>query len=281
MNRMVRVELRERAGPAEAPRTRDVRAWREGEVGFIQLDRPESSNALTPEMLGELLETLAWIAGARALVLTGAGRAFSAGGDLTTVHAALTEPAGPRLDEVDRALALLGEVVLAVGRLRCPVVAAVNGQAAGAGFSLALACDVRIASRRAVFNFAYGALGASPDGGMTYLLPRVVSPARATELLMEQPMIRATRALEEGLVSAVVEPDELLDAARARAQRLAGKAPHALLAARALVGDSFDRTFADHLRREREVFVAGLETDDIRSGFEAFFAGERPVFHGR
>ena len=116
---------------------------------------------------------------------------------------------------------MLHQAIVDFKRIPYPVVAAVNGPAAGAGFSLALMCDIRIASEDAFFACAYGRIGASPDGGMTYFLPRVIGPSKAAELLLNDPNLSAAQALEAGLVSTVVPADELLEAARAKAAKLA------------------------------------------------------------
>jgi enoyl-CoA hydratase/carnithine racemase len=255
----------------------------EDQLATVVLARPDAGNALTPELLAEAHDALAAIAAdrsIRALVLTGAGKAFSTGGDLSVIRATLEGNGDPQL-AVDRSLGMLGEVVLLLRRMPQPSVAAVNGQAAGAGFSLALACDLRIGSRAAAFNFAYGALGASPDGGMTWFLPRLVTPARAAELLMDQPILRADAALAEGLLSEVVEREDLLDAARKRARRLAAKAPHAIYTARALVESSLDLPLAQQLDRERELFAEAVRSADFRNALAAALNGRRPTFAGR
>ncbi len=119
------------------------------------------------------------------------------------------------------------QAIVDLRRIAVPVIAAINGPAAGAGFSLALACDIRIAADGAFFAPAYGRIGASPDGGMTYFLPRVVGPAKALELLLDDPNMSAADALRDGLVSEVVAPDELIGRARERkAEKLAAMAPH-------------------------------------------------------
>jgi enoyl-CoA hydratase/carnithine racemase len=161
------------------------------------------------------------------------------------------------------------------------VIAAVNGPAAGAGFSLALACDVRIAASSAFFAPAYGRIGASPDGGMTYFLPRVVGPSRALELLLEDPNLGAEDAREMGLVSEVVAPEELPEVARARAEKLAAMAPHYVRMAKKLCETSLDHTITEHLQLERHGIADSMATQDLREGVAAFFGGEKPEFHGR
>ena len=160
------------------------------------------------------------------------------------------------------------------------MIAAVNGAAAGAGFSLALMCDLRIAAAEAVFVVAYGRIGASPDGGMTYFLPRVVGPARALQLAFEDPVIDANAALELGLVSQVVPGEELLDAAHAKAEELAQKAPHYMRMAKRLINESIEHSLTDHLQLERHGIADSMGTEDLRRGVTAFKAGESPEFKG-
>jgi 2-(1,2-epoxy-1,2-dihydrophenyl)acetyl-CoA isomerase len=161
------------------------------------------------------------------------------------------------------------------------VIAAVNGVAAGAGFSLALMCDLRIASTEAAFVCAYGRIGASPDGGMTYFLPRIVGPAKALELLLNDPVLDAPGALEMGLVSKVVPADELMSKARAKAEKLAAKAPHYVRMAKLLVGQSLSNSLTDHLQLERHGIADSMATEDLREGVTAFFEGREPSFSGR
>ena len=161
------------------------------------------------------------------------------------------------------------------------MIGAVNGVAAGAGFSLALMCDVRIASTNAAFVCAYGRIGASPDGGMTYFLPRVVGPDRALQLLLNDPLLSADDALEMGIVSKVVGPDELLPEAHAKAQKLAAKAPHYVRMAKLLIGQSPDNSLTEHLQVERHGIADSMGTEDLREGVTAFFEGREARFEGR
>jgi 2-(1,2-epoxy-1,2-dihydrophenyl)acetyl-CoA isomerase len=161
------------------------------------------------------------------------------------------------------------------------VIAAVNGAAAGAGFSLALACDIRIASEDSFFVIAYGRIGASPDGGMTYFLPRVVGPAKAKQLLLEDPMISPQDALELGLVSYVAPADKLIEVARAKAEELAAKAPHYVRMSKVLANESLDHSLTEHLQLERHGIADSMATEDLRDGVTAFFAGDEPEFKGR
>ena len=166
-------------------------------------------------------------------------------------------------------------------RIPFPVIAAVNGPSAGAGFSLALACDIRIASEEAFFACAYGRIGASPDGGMTYFLPRVVGPSKALELLLNDPNLNAEAALEAGLVTEVVAPDALMERAREKAEKLARKAPHYVRMAKRLTAVSLSNSLADHLQLERHGIADSMATEDLRAGVTAFFGGEEPEFTGK
>ncbi len=163
------------------------------EVGTLTLDRPDSLNAMSPEMIFELTVAAGWLADEarlRALVVTGAGeRAFSSGGDVNWFRGGLDDPEVDLPANVRRGAEVLHQAIVDFRRIPYPVIGAINGVAAGAGFSLALMCDVRIASTNAAFVCAYGRIGASPDGGMTYFLPRVVGPDQALQLLLNDPLL--------------------------------------------------------------------------------------------
>jgi len=257
----------------------------EGEIGTLTLNRPEALNAMSPEMIGELTAAAAWLADRaplRGLVVTGAGeRAFSAGGDVTWFRRGVEDPELDLPSDVRRGAEVLHQAIVDFRRIPYPVIGAVNGVAAGAGFSLALMCDIRIASAKASFVCAYGRIGASPDGGMTYFLPRVVGPARALELLLEDPLISAEQALELGIVSSVVEPGELLGAASAKAAELAAKAPHYVRMAKQLVAASPHNSLPEHLQVERHGIADSMATEDLREGVTAFFEGREAKFSGR
>ncbi|MET8040511.1 enoyl-CoA hydratase/isomerase family protein [Micromonospora sp. NPDC005215] len=254
-----------------------------GPVAVLTMDRPDTGNVLDAEMLGDLLRHTTALAddpAVRAVVLTGTGKAFSLGGDLADFERALSGQVGDPGAYSRPLTEALGTLVRTLREMRACVIAAVNGQAAGAGFALALACDMRIASERAVLHFAYGALGASTDGGMSWFLPRVVGPARALALLLEQPIMRAPRALREGLVDEVVPATDLLDRALRTAGHLAASAPHAVAAAKRLVDASHRNTLDEHLTMEHDLFADGLRTRDMRRGLAAHRQGDVPAFEG-
>jgi 2-(1,2-epoxy-1,2-dihydrophenyl)acetyl-CoA isomerase len=256
----------------------------DGDIGTLTLNRPKVLNAMSPELIGELVVAAAWLADRaplRALIVTGEGRAFSAGGDVTWFKRGLDESGEYLSADVRRGAEVLHQAIVDFRRIPYPVIGAINGVAAGAGFSLALMCDVRIASADAAFVCAYGRIGASPDGGMTYFLPRVVGPARALELLLEDPILGAEQAREDGIVSEVVPGEELLAVARERATALAAKAPHYVRMSKILVGRSLENSLTDHLQLERHGIADSMSTEDLREGVTAFLEGRQAEFQGR
>jgi len=246
-------------------------------IATITLDRPDALNALTVPMKTELLRALRLVARDRAIrvvVLTGAGRAFCAGQDLRERH----EPdAAPLATELrDR----FNPIIRAMRALDQPIVAAVNGVAAGAGASLALACDIRVASSGASFILAFGGIGLVPDSGASWFLPRLVGASKAAELALLGDKLSATEAERFGLVMAVVGPEALLGEARAVAGRLAAMAPAALASTK----HALDRAWSVGLDRalEDEAYRQGVAgaTRDHAEGMAAFLEKRPPRFTG-
>ena len=246
-------------------------------VATIVLDRADSLNALTVPMKGELLRALRGAArdgSVRAVVLTGAGRAFCAGQDLKERLAPGAAPLGEEVRE------RYNPIVLAMRSLEKPIVAAVNGVAAGAGASLAFAADLRIASESASFVLAFGRIGLIPDSGATWFLPRLVGAARAAEMMLLDEPVSAADALRIGLVSRVVPPDTLAAEARAIALRLAQGAPRALAYTKRALGGSFERDLAAALEYEAYLQDLAGSTADHAEGIAAFVEKRRPTFTG-
>jgi 2-(1,2-epoxy-1,2-dihydrophenyl)acetyl-CoA isomerase len=236
----------------------------EGEIGTLVLDRPESFNAMSPEMISELPVVFSWLAdsaGLRALIITGEGAAFCAGGDINWFRKGIEDPDMDIVAGVRAGAEVLHQGIIDMQRIEYPVIAAINGPAA---------C-------------AYGRIGASPDGGMTYFLPRVVGPARAVELLLNDPNLTPQAALEDGLVTEVVHADELMDRVRAKAGKLAAKSPHYVKMAKRLVHSSLDNTIAEHLQLERHGIAESMGTEDVRGAVAAFLDGRASEveFNGR
>jgi 2-(1,2-epoxy-1,2-dihydrophenyl)acetyl-CoA isomerase len=266
------------------PDLKHLRLEIDDEIGTLTLDRPKVLNAMSPELIAELVTAAAWLADRaqlRALIVTGEGRAFSAGGDVNWFKLGLEESGAYLSADVRRGADVLHQAIVDFRRIPYPVIAAINGVAAGAGFSLALMCDTRIASDEAAFVCAYGRIGASPDGGMTYFLPRVVGQARALELLLHDPLLSAAEAREEGIVAEVVPADRLMEVARERAEELAAKAPHYVRMSKLLIGQSLENTLADHLQVERHGIADSMATEDLREGVTAFLEGRQATFTGR
>ena len=240
-------------------------------------------NAMSPELIFELTVASAWLADRapfKALVVTGAGKGFSPGGDVNWFKKGLEDPDEDLPSGVRRGADVLHQAIVDFRRIPYPVIGAINGAAAGAGFSLALMCDLRIASEKAFFVIAYGRIGAAPDGGLTYFLPRVVGPAKAMELALEDPVIDADTALEMGIVSRVVPADELIATANDKAAELAVKAPHYIRTVKSLLHQSMDNALTEHLQLERHGIADSMATADLRRGVEAFLAGSEPEFQG-
>jgi enoyl-CoA hydratase/carnithine racemase len=256
----------------------------EGGIGTLTLNRPDAFNAMSPEMIAELPTIFSWLAdesGLRALIVTGAGKAFCAGGDVNWFRKGVEDPDIDLPAGVRHGADVLHQGIVDLRRIPFPVLGAINGPAAGAGFSLALACDVRIAAEEAFFAPAYGRIGASPDGGLTYFLTRLVGPGRALELLLEDPNMKASDALAERIVGEVVPAEELLPRAREKARKLAAMAPHYVRTAKALTAISIETPLTEHLQLERDGIADSMATEDLRNGVAAFLGGETPEFTGR
>ncbi len=253
---------------------------REGAVATLTLNRPERLNALNAELGGALLAALRRVAAdpaVRAIVMTGAGRAFCAGGDVHMLRDARLRNAGPELGELLRAGK---EIVLAIADAEKPVLASVNGPAAGGGMNLALACDLCIASTNATFGQSFAKLGLYPDFGGTWTLPRLVGPGRAAELFYLGEMIRAAEAERMGIVNHLVAPERLADETRALAEQLAAAPPIAARAVKRLLFGSRRDALERALDEEIEQQIKCFHSEDALEGLNAFFEKRPPRFRG-
>jgi 2-(1,2-epoxy-1,2-dihydrophenyl)acetyl-CoA isomerase len=253
----------------------------EGQVGTVTLNRPDKLNALTVEMVTELRETLAALAGneaVRCIVLTGAGRAFCAGADiglLKELHDRQDAEMGGRLVDGCRA-------VYAVMRAAPqPVLCAMNGVAAGGGANLALACDLRIAADSAKIGQVFAQLGLHPDWGGSYFLPRLVGPARALELFLSAEMVDAGRMLGMGLVNRVVPAASLAAEAAAWAAQIAAAPPRAVRLVKQAVQLSGAATLEQMLDAELKAQLECFASEDFSEGLAAFVGKREPHFTGR
>jgi 2-(1,2-epoxy-1,2-dihydrophenyl)acetyl-CoA isomerase len=246
-------------------------------VATITLNRPDALNALTIGLKDELLAMLVQVSNdpaVRAVVLTGAGRAFCAGQDL---HERLKPDAVPLDEEIRERY---NPIILAMRHLDRPIIGAINGIAAGAGASLAFACDVRIAAENASFLLAFGRIGLVPDSGTTWFLPRLVGSAKATELaLLGEPM-SASDAARIGLVAKVVPADSVVAEARAIAARLADMAPQAVALTKWALQASWTTSLEEQLEMEAQLQGIAGATADHAEGIAAFLERRPPRFTG-
>jgi 2-(1,2-epoxy-1,2-dihydrophenyl)acetyl-CoA isomerase len=249
-------------------------------VATVRLNRPETMNALSVELKEALLAALQDVSAdpaVRAVVLTGTGRGFCVGQDLRE-HVGLLESGSPA--PLDTVRMHYNPIVLALAGMPKPVIAAVNGMAAGAGAGLTFACDFRIAARSAGFLLAFANVGLTLDSGVSWTLPRLVGAARATSLALLAEPITAEAALEMGLVNAVVEDERTLAAAQELAARLAAGPTAAYAAIKASLAYAADATLAEALAKEADLQNAMGATADHRNATAAFVAKQKPVFTG-
>ncbi|MCZ6917050.1 MAG: enoyl-CoA hydratase family protein [Gemmatimonadetes bacterium] len=242
-------------------------------VATITLNRPERLNALTFEVYGELRDTFRALdeePGVRAIVITGAGRAFCTGGDVNDIIGALFECDRDGLVEFTH---MTCDLILAIRECRRPVVAALNGTTAGAGAVIAAACDVRIASESAKIAFLFSKVGLSgADMGIAWLLPRIIGFGRATELLLTGDFIDARTALQIGLYNRVVSGDSVLAQAQSFATTLARGPSYALGVTKQSLNAEASLDLASALRAEAEAQAVCMEDPNFKEAYEAFRA---------
>jgi 2-(1,2-epoxy-1,2-dihydrophenyl)acetyl-CoA isomerase len=250
-------------------------------VAIVRLNDPKTLNAISPRMIGGIAQALDHIdtqgKHVRALVMTGAGRGFCSGANLTTT--------GPddmlKQDDFGR---ILREVYYPVLRrlrgLKMPMIVAVNGPAVGFGFSLALTGDILLAARGAFFQLSFSRIGLIPDGAAAWLLPRIVGFNRAKELIVLAERLPAEKALDWGLVSQVHDDDKLMTAAMALASELTERPPATLALLRRAYWEGLDNAFEDQLELEAQLQSSAGKTGDFREGVMAFREKRQPNFKG-
>ena len=248
----------------------------------LTLNRPDRLNALGDTLREELCDALVRASddpAARVIVITGAGRGFCAGGDMKAAHEVQEGVRERAL--LDRVAPLRDKVVLAMRDAPKPIIAAVNGPAAGAGMNLALACDLRLASTAARFGQTFVKRGLHVDWGGTYFLPRLVGMAKACELIFTGEMISAEEAYTLGLLNQLVPPEQLMPATYALAQKIAAGPPIAIRLAKRALYHNQDVDLRAAL--EFETFAQNVcrETEDAREGIRAFVEKRPPRFQGR
>ncbi len=253
---------------------------REDAIATLTLNRPQVFNAMNDELILALRDAtreLKGMQGLRALIVKGAGKAFVAGGDVGQFYARKNEIA----DQVKPLGDALHEAIINIRELPCPVIAQIHGAVAGAGLSLALACDFAIAGTSAQFTSAYARIGLSPDGGSTFFLPRMVGMKKALELVMLSDSLTAEQARELGMVTKVVADEALAAEVEALAKRLTEGPTQAYARAKKLINQSFQTPIQQHLDDEIALFAECARTDDFKEGVTAFVEKRKPRFQGK
>jgi 2-(1,2-epoxy-1,2-dihydrophenyl)acetyl-CoA isomerase len=253
---------------------------REGPIVRLTMNRPERLNALNAELptaLNEALNRIAHDSSVNVVILTGAGRAFCAGGDLAVIGKARAK------SEVKELQPILRSGMQAVLKLRSmpqPVIAAVNGPAAGAGFNLALACDLRVAVEKAVFGQNFAKVGLFPDYGGTYFLPQLIGPAKAAEMFYTGDMIDANTALQLGLVNQVFPADRFQAGVESLAAKIATGPQMAIRAVKQTIFAREHEALTQALEREVEHQLKCFHSHDCREGISAFLEKRPAIFRG-
>ncbi len=257
--------------------TSELKSTSRGRTMVLTLSNPEHRNALGPEMYAAGVEALSVAEGSpevRTVVIAGEGRLFSAGGNLQRLQANRQRPPEVQAQSIEG----LHSWIEAIRTFPKPVIAAVEGAAAGAGFSLALACDLIVAASDAVFVMAYSSVALSPDGGASWSLTQALPRQLASELLLGGERIGAARLHELGVVNRVAAPGAALVDALALAEKLNARAPNALASIKELINDAAGATLTRHLASERDHFVKNLHHANAGIGIAAFLGRQTPDY---
>lgn len=250
-------------------------------IATITLNRPEKLNAFGGLMRQELLEALEAVAGdpeVRVVIITGAGKAFCAGGDVTEFVSGSQQAL---VKEIPSERHAMGKAVLAINAMEKPVIASVNGAAAGGGCNLALSCDIIIAGTKARFGQVFTRRGLHPDWGGIYFLPRLVGYAKAAELIFTGEVIDADEALKIGMINKLVPQEELASATRELAQKIAKNAPLPIAFAKRGLQNFHKWDLPQALDYESYTLEVLMKSEDVMEGFTAFLEKREPEFKGR
>lgn len=255
----------------------ELKSTSQGRTMVLTISNPDNRNALAPEMYAagvEALNVAETSAEVRSVILTGEGSMFCAGGNLQRLQSNRQKPPGHQAQSIEG----LHSWIEAIRTFPKPVIAAVEGPAAGAGFSLCLACDYIVAAEDAFFVMAYVNVGLSPDGGATWHLARMLPRQVASEILMAGERVGAKRLHELGLVNRIAAPGAALTEALAVAEKFNAKAPTALTSIKELMNDAADANLNRQLAAERDHFVRNLHHPNAGEGIDAFLAKRPPRY---
>jgi 2-(1,2-epoxy-1,2-dihydrophenyl)acetyl-CoA isomerase len=251
---------------------------KKGKVTIIHLNIPDKLNPLDPPLRADLRSALNQFrddSGSNVTVLTGEGRAFSAGGDLEEMKEGFAT-----VFAVEH-MAECNDLILQITGIAKPIIAAVNGAAAGAGFSITMACDMAVASKKASFMQAFAKVGLIPDMGSVYLLPRTVGMQRAKELIWTARRVNADEALQLGIVNYVVEHEDLMPFVMKLAEQIADAPPFAVGMGKTLMARSLESSLQDMLQYEGLTQAICLRSEDHQEGVKAFYEKRPPKFVGK
>lgn len=261
-----------------------IRFDKKERIAYITLNRPQSLNAFSLGLAAELPDAIDRCGrdeGIGVVLLTGEGRGFCAGGDIGEVKSFIDAPGKSPREWFLPGVGYANSIILGMRHLKKPIIGAINGAATGIGFSIAMACDLIIASEKARFGEAYSAIGLVPDGGASYFLPRLVGYHKAMELILTANIIDAQEALRLNVVNRVVPHESLMEVAGELAAKLAAGAPLALGRSKELVNQSFTASLETQLELEFQYQVQSSMTEDHEEGVEAFFKKRKPLFRGK
>lgn len=256
----------------------------ENGIGWLTLNRPEQLNALSMEMRDLLIEHSAKFEkdpAVRCVVIKGAGTHFMAGGDIKGYHKSLTTDKEAHLAGFEMRVVKAHQAIYQIRRMAKPVIASVQGAAAGFGLSLILNCDLAIAADDAFFTLAYRHIGLSADGGATYFLPRIVGERKALEIALLGERFSAQEAKDQNILNWIVPKEKLVDETLKLARKLADGPTFALGVAKKLIRTSLDNSWDEHSHREAEGLAACAATEDHFEGLNAFLDKRKPAFKGR